>query len=331
MAHRLGMLVAALGFVVGCGGNHGSGGAAGGGSGGSSGNAGGTSGAGGGSNGNPSGSCTVPSGGQAVDSSHPTTVVGSGTAASCTADAVVAAVHAGGVVTFACGAAPRHDRRARDRHLQRRRPRRRQRHHRRRQPRHAERRRQEPHPLPKHLRSDATLDDVALPGAGHAASRRAELRRSATAPATPSRRAASSAAARSTSAAAPSRPSTFASRAARRRRSGRTTPAAPSTRSTRRAPSFVVGSTFDGEHGSNGGALGSIGTSWTIVNSVFSGNKAVGIGENPARAGTPGGGLGGAIYNDGDGYTLTHLRQRLRRQRRQRARLGRRSSRSSTI
>jgi hypothetical protein len=29
------------------------------------------------------------------------------------------------------------------------------------------------------------------------------------------------------------------------------------------------------------------------------------MGENPARPGTPGGGLGGAVYNDGDSYTLT--------------------------
>jgi hypothetical protein len=70
-------------------------------------------------------------------------------------------------------------------------------------------------------------------------------------------------------------------------------------------PALVIDSTFSGNSGSNGGALGSIGTSWTIVNSVFAANAAVGHGENPARAGTTGGGLGGAIYNDGDGYTLT--------------------------
>ncbi len=71
------------------------------------------------------------------------------------------------------------------------------------------------------------------------------------------------------------------------------------------APAYVVNSTFQGNSGINGGALGSIGVSWTILNSVFKDNAATGHGENPARSGTEGGGLGGAIYNDGDGYTLT--------------------------
>jgi hypothetical protein len=37
----------------------------------------------------------------------------------------------------------------------------------------------------------------------------------------------------------------------------------------------------------------------------MSNNKAIGMGANPAAAGTPGGGSGGAIYNDGNTYTLT--------------------------
>jgi hypothetical protein len=56
--------------------------------------------------GNPSGKCTVPSAALAEDVSSPTTVVGTGTAASCTGASVVAAVGAGGVVTFDCGSAP---------------------------------------------------------------------------------------------------------------------------------------------------------------------------------------------------------------------------------
>ncbi len=71
------------------------------------------------------------------------------------------------------------------------------------------------------------------------------------------------------------------------------------------APVTIVNSTFDGNSGSSGGALGSIATSWTLLNSVFSNNKTLGNGENPAKSGTPGGGLGGAIYNDGNSYTLT--------------------------
>jgi hypothetical protein len=45
--------------------------------------------------------------------------------------------------------------------------------------------------------------------------------------------------------------------------------------------------------------------SWTIINSLFSHNQAVGNGGNPADSGTPGGGSGGAIYNDGDTMTLS--------------------------
>jgi hypothetical protein len=70
-------------------------------------------------------------------------------------------------------------------------------------------------------------------------------------------------------------------------------------------PVYVVGSTFTGGVCSNGSALSSIGVSWTVLNSYFSGNSAVGKGANPARSGTAGGGSGGAIYNDGDKMTLT--------------------------
>jgi hypothetical protein len=63
-------------------------------------------------------------------------------------------------------------------------------------------------------------------------------------------------------------------------------------------PVFIVGSTFGGGAGqgnscSLGGALGSIGTSWTVINSTITGNSAVGLGS------------GGGIDNDGDTYTLT--------------------------
>ena len=75
-------------------------------------------------------------------------------------------------------------------------------------------------------------------------------------------------------------------------------------------PVYVVSSTFGGKDGfggvcSNGGGLSSIGVSYTVLNSLFSYNKAIGNGANPAKAGTPGGGSGGAIYNDGNTYTLT--------------------------
>ena len=67
----------------------------------------------------------------------------------------------------------------------------------------------------------------------------------------------------------------------------------------------VTGSTFTGGVCSNGGALSSIGVSWLVQDSTFTGNRAIGDGANPARPGTPGGGSGGAIYTDGDDYTVT--------------------------
>lgn len=76
-------------------------------------------------------------------------------------------------------------------------------------------------------------------------------------------------------------------------------------------PVYVVNSTFGGDPNgfgnacSNGGGVSSIGVSWTIVNSLFSYNKAVDNGANPAKAGTPGGGSGGGIYNDGNTMTLS--------------------------
>ncbi len=70
-------------------------------------------------------------------------------------------------------------------------------------------------------------------------------------------------------------------------------------------PVYVVNSTFTGGRCSNGSALSSIGVSWVVLNSVFSGNRAVGHGANPARGGTAGGGSGGAIYLDGNRFTLS--------------------------
>jgi hypothetical protein len=67
---------------------------------------------------------------------------------------------------------------------------------------------------------------------------------------------------------------------------------------------WVVNSTFGGRHGlgnscANGGALSSIGVSWNIINSLLSENTAVGHGANDGE-----GGNGGAIYNDGNEIVL---------------------------
>jgi S-layer homology domain len=74
-------------------------------------------------------------------------------------------------------------------------------------------------------------------------------------------------------------------------------------------PIYVTNSTFGGAPGfenecSNGGGTAGIGVSWTITNSLFSDNNATGIGANPQRPGTPGGGNGGSVYLDGN---LIHL------------------------
>ncbi len=76
------------------------------------------------------------------------------------------------------------------------------------------------------------------------------------------------------------------------------------------SPVYVVNSTFGGKEGfgnagSNGAGLSSIGVSYTVLNSLFSHNEAIGNGANPAQNGTPGGGSGGAIYCDGNTFTLT--------------------------
>jgi hypothetical protein len=74
-------------------------------------------------------------------------------------------------------------------------------------------------------------------------------------------------------------------------------------------PAYVVNSTFGGRDGygnvcSNGGGLSGIGVSFTVLNSDLSYNRAIGYGANPQRGGTPGGGSGGAIYNDGNTFAL---------------------------
>ena len=74
-------------------------------------------------------------------------------------------------------------------------------------------------------------------------------------------------------------------------------------------PVVVATSTFGGSPAlgnscSNGAAISSIGVSWQIYNSLFTDNHAIGNGANPARQGSPGGGSGGAIYLDGNLFTL---------------------------
>ena len=70
------------------------------------------------------------------------------------------------------------------------------------------------------------------------------------------------------------------------------------------SPVYITSDTFRGGHCSNGAALSSIDAQWDVFNSFFVNNSAVGWGQNPQQAGTPGGGSGGAIYTDGDSYSV---------------------------
>jgi hypothetical protein len=254
--------------------------------------------------GNPKGTCPVPAAALAEDVSSPTTVVGTGTAPSCTADAVVAAVAAGGVVTFDCGDAPitivvpeiqiMNDggktadgsvtidgggkvtlsgnnqnrilyQNTCDQTLHYTTP------HCQDQP--------APHLVLQNIAFTAGMAngtaDVLGGGAMFIGGGTFKMFNVSV-----------------TSSTQPNLEQDYAG-------------GAVYTFNQATQPVTIVGSTFASNSGCNGGALGSIGTSYTILNSVFSSNKTLGNGENPAQAGTPGGGLGGAIYNDGDSYTLS--------------------------
>jgi hypothetical protein len=80
-------------------------------------------------------------------------------------------------------------------------------------------------------------------------------------------------------------------------------------------PVTVVGSTFTRGVCSNGAALSSIGVSWSIYNSRFNRNRAIGRGANPAHPGTPGGGSGGALYADGNDFRVLLAGTRMTRNR----------------
>jgi hypothetical protein len=257
-----------------------------------------------GPNGNPDGDCPVPSAAVAEDVSSPTTVVGTGTAASCTASALVAAVAGGGVVTFNCGADPLtitvpeiqivNDGGATE-------------------------------------DGSVTIDGggkITLSGGGknrilyqntcdqslHFTTTHCQAQ---DAPHLVLQNIAFTAGSADGTSSVPGGGAIYASggtfKAFNIRVTSSTEPSleqdyaggAIYTLNQTTQPVYIINSTFDSNSGCNGGALGSIGTSWSIYNSVFSNNQTLGNGENPAQAGTPGGGLGGAIYNDGDGYTLT--------------------------
>jgi hypothetical protein len=67
---------------------------------------------------------------------------------------------------------------------------------------------------------------------------------------------------------------------------------------------YITHDTFSGNSCSNGAALSGLYARFGVFNSLFTNNKAIGWGANPASSGTPGGGSGGAIYTDGNHYSL---------------------------
>jgi hypothetical protein len=80
-------------------------------------------------------------------------------------------------------------------------------------------------------------------------------------------------------------------------------------------PTTVVDSTFENGRCSNGGAISGLFADLAVYNSRFAGNQAIGRGQNHPDPnggqdgvgldGQPGGGLGGAIYMDGQRLGLT--------------------------
>ena len=255
--------------------------------------------------GNPNGHATVPAEAQAVDTSHPTRVVGTGSAASCTSDAVVSAVAAGGIITFNCGTAP----------------------------------------VTITMSATAKVRNnvakVVLDGGGRVTlsggGQRRILYLDTCDPADGPRTShcqdqetpqlvvqnLTFADGNSTGQLQEGGGGAIFDRGGRlkvvnsrfvRNRCDPTGPdlggaAIRALSQSHNLPVYIVASTFGGASGqggvcSNGGALSSIQVSWVVLNCVMSYNNAIGHGANPARGGTPGGGSGGAIYNDGDNFTL---------------------------
>ena len=250
--------------------------------------------------GNPAGVCSVPPDAQLEDVSNPHTVVGNGTAASCTSDAVVSAIAAGGVVTFSCG----------------------------------------PDPIVIPLSQTATLYvDAVIDGGGKVALSGAGVRRIIYMnPCAGPVDCTKSALPRLTlqnidfvdgnakgevQAGGGAVLVHFGRLKVVNARffdnvsdlggpdvAGGAIYVTQDPTVGQPGQTYVVNSTFGGttalgNKSSNGGAIGSVGASWTIINSILSNNSAVGSGGNPPVQGSPGGGSGGAIYNDGNTMTLS--------------------------
>jgi hypothetical protein len=243
--------------------------------------------------GNPGGQATVPAAGQAVDTSHPDRVIGSGTPASCTSAAVVAAVAAGGVITFSCG----------------------------------------PNPVTITMAATATVastsHQVVLDGGG-----KVTLSGGGTTqilsmnagweqqwPQLVVQNLAFTDAYSGTQQVSGSSVygggaifdeggqlkvvnSTFLGNSCYASGPDLGGGAIRAVGMYLASPVYITDDTFSGNSCSNGGALSGLYANFDVINSLLTGNKAIGWGANPAAAGTPGGGSGGAIYTDGNQYNL---------------------------
>jgi hypothetical protein len=243
--------------------------------------------------GNPDGHAAVPSAGQAVDTSHPDRVIGNGTPASCTPAAVVAAVAAGGVITFSCG----------------------------------------PSPVTITMTGTATVGTgshlvvldgggkVTLSGGGKTEILSMNAGWQQQWPQLVVQNLSFTDAYSGTQQTSGSSvygggaifdeggqlkvvnsvftgDSCFASGPDLGGGAIRAVGMYPAS------PVYVTGDTFSGNSCSNGGALSGLFAHFDVINCLMTGNQAIGFGANPAKAGTPGGGSGGAIYTDGTGYDL---------------------------
>jgi len=254
----------------------------------------------------PSGSCAIPAGGGLEDVSHPTTVVGSGTPASCTASAFVAAVAKGGVITFACGASP------------------------------VTITLDQPAKVFNDKAQKVVIDGgnlVTLSGGDKTRilyQSTCDEKQTWTTSHCDNQEFPQLTVQNLTFAHGNAKNTPEGSGGAIYAQGGRLKivnsqfvnnvcadvgpdvggGAVRALQQYNGLPVYVVGSSFGGPTGSgnvcsNGGALSSIGVSFTVVDSTFRDNQAIGRGANPAQAGTPGGGSGGAIYNDGNTFSLS--------------------------
>ena len=244
--------------------------------------------------GNPAGDAAVPAAGQAVSTSHPDRVIGNGTPASCTSAAVVAAVAAGGIITFSCG----------------------------------------PGPVTITMTATATVSDsshlvvldgggkVTLSGAGKTEILSMNAGWEQQWPQLVVQNLAFTDAYSGTQQASGSSVygggaifdeggqlkvvnSTFAGNSCYATGPDLGGGAIRAVGMDMASPVYITDDTFSDNTCSNGGALSGLYANFDVINSVLTGNKAIGWGANPAAAGTPGGGSGGAIYTDGNEYNLT--------------------------